>query len=205
MVHSHFSVANHFPVEVIKSDNNGGPATEKQALIGSQAELDQFFDGAAPIAIDFTQGFIFAIALGERRTTGFAVNVTNISQDTNGIMAGVVTVTYEETMPQGSTGDQITNPYTIVHAVGLEFATNIFFRKIAATPPKQKVKMSGSGSKFIVIALTGSNTGCQILPDDAIYLQIYSQVFGPVSIAECEAWVAANCRDHGLGGAPVEL
>jgi len=47
------------------------------------------------------------------------------------------------------------------------------------------------GGRFIVIALTGSAgtkyQGCSVLPEDAQYTAIHSQVFGPASRGECEA------------------
>lgn len=53
--------------------------------------------------------------------------------------------------------------------------------------------------QFIVIALTGSmsgnSTGCSIIPKDAMYLAIYSKMFGPASYDDCKAWVATNCKD----------
>lgn len=49
-------------------------------------------------------------------------------------------------------------------------------------------------SEFIVIAVTGTNNRCSIIPKDAPYLGIYSKVFGPASYQDCEAWVASNCE-----------
>jgi len=61
-----------------------------------------------------------------------------------------------------------------------------------------EVPVLDENGEFIVIALTGSTSGhasgCSIIPKDALYLAIYSQVFGPALYADCEAWVKANCR-----------
>jgi hypothetical protein len=47
---------------------------------------------------------------------------------------------------------------------------------------------------YNVIALTGTNTECSIVPEDAIYPAIYSKVYGPASHDDCKAWVATNCN-----------
>ena len=56
---------------------------------------------------------------------------------------------------------------------------------------------AGNKKDFIVIALTAPpderTRGCSILPKDAYYLGIYSQVYGPATYASCESWVAENC------------
>jgi len=49
-------------------------------------------------------------------------------------------------------------------------------------------------SEFIVIAVTGTKNRCSIIPKDALYLAIYSKVYGPASYDECKAWVASNCE-----------
>jgi hypothetical protein len=53
------------------------------------------------------------------------------------------------------------------------------------------------GERFIVVALTGSSgskhQGCSVVRDGDPYLAIYSQVFGPASRGECEAWISDNC------------
>ncbi|MET0622650.1 MAG: hypothetical protein ABW250_06710 [Pyrinomonadaceae bacterium] len=35
--------------------------------------------------------------------------------------------------------------------------------------------------------------GCKVIPHDAIYPDIYKQVFGPASQHDCEKWVNSNC------------
>lgn len=187
MTNFNFSVASHFLVDEIKSDTNGGPISGKQELIGNQADFDTFFDGAPPsVTLDFSRGFIFAVALGQRPTTGYSVKIRDITLETDGFMAGTVTVSYEEVVPSGPAGDMITTPYTAVRAVGLDFATNVVFRKVVGS--------KGANQQFIVIALTGTNTGCRILQEGEFYPAIFSQVFGAASLAACKAWVATNCQ-----------
>lgn len=53
--------------------------------------------------------------------------------------------------------------------------------------------MDRKKSQFIVIALTGTTKGCSILPEEAMYLAIYTQVFGPATYDNCKNWVLANC------------
>lgn len=48
------------------------------------------------------------------------------------------------------------------------------------------------GTEYIVIALTGTTSGCSILPKGALYPAIYTQVFGPAAFAECRDWVTTN-------------
>src|ERR1043165_6257604 len=47
--------------------------------------------------------------------------------------------------------------------------------------------------QFIVVAKTGTNTGCRSYPEDAMYLAIYSKVYGPASYESCKKWKADNC------------
>jgi hypothetical protein len=64
--------------------------------------------------------------------------------------------------------------------------------------PVGKAFMERGKKDFIVIALTGSpdgtTTGCSIVPKDAHYLAIYSQVYGPASYAACESWISEKCE-----------
>jgi hypothetical protein len=203
----HFHVANHFEVEVLMEGSDGGPTAEKQQLISTQAELDHFFDGAPPSGeLDFSHDFIFAISLGQRPTGAYAVEITDISQATIGIMAGVVTVSYREVAPDGPATQQLSNPYIIVRAKGLQYASGIHFRKASSGLETLNVASlefdapeltaATSGSKFIVIALTGTSTGCQILPEHAMYLAIYSQVYGPASFSACQDYIVNSCTAH---------
>jgi hypothetical protein len=50
-----------------------------------------------------------------------------------------------------------------------------------------------STSEFVVVALTGTSTGCSIIPKDALQPAIYSKIFGPASHDDWEGWVTANC------------
>ncbi len=53
-------------------------------------------------------------------------------------------------------------------------------------------------NQFIVIALTASAgdnyQDCSVIKADAVYPAIYSPVFGPASLAECEKWLRENCE-----------
>ena len=55
------------------------------------------------------------------------------------------------------------------------------------------MEIESDNAEFIVIALTGTLTQCSILPKDAIYPAIYTQVFGPATRAECQEWIKDNC------------
>lgn len=56
-----------------------------------------------------------------------------------------------------------------------------------------EVPVTEPDSEFIVIALTGTKSGCSIIPEGTPILTIYSQVFGPASYADCAAWISNNC------------
>ena len=57
-----------------------------------------------------------------------------------------------------------------------------------------EVPVIESNSQFIVIALTGTNTGCSVIPEDAAYPAIYSKVHGPALYNDCKMWVGSNCN-----------
>ncbi len=63
--------------------------------------------------------------------------------------------------------------------------------------PVAKAQVQKEPENFIVIALTASTgdnyEGCSVIPADALYLGIYSSVYGPASKAECEKWLIENC------------
>ncbi|MGC2238194.1 MAG: hypothetical protein WA584_18720 [Pyrinomonadaceae bacterium] len=48
--------------------------------------------------------------------------------------------------------------------------------------------------QYIVIARVETEyENCQVVREDAVYPAIYSQVFGPASRSDCEAWMAKHC------------
>jgi hypothetical protein len=52
----------------------------------------------------------------------------------------------------------------------------------------------GRRELYIVIALVDTEfEGCRIVEDGAIYPMIYRQVFGPLSLEQCEQWLVRNC------------
>lgn len=175
------SISRKVPFKTVLANASGGPQSEKQALLANQNEYNEFFDGHPPATpIDFTEGFVFAIALGQRPTGGFAVKVRSVTQITQGIWAGALTINYEELFPSGPTTDALTAPFTIIRATEVDFATHINFHRVKAS--------------FIVISLIEGNTGCRIVPEGALFPQIYRQAFGPASESECQQWIAANCQ-----------
>ena len=60
---------------------------------------------------------------------------------------------------------------------------------------------------YIVIALTAnSSTGCRVIPEESVYLAIYSKMFGPDSQQACNDYVKAHCQTGSgitLGGPEV--
>jgi hypothetical protein len=52
----------------------------------------------------------------------------------------------------------------------------------------------GRRERYIVIARVETEyEDCQVIPEDAVYIDIYRQVYGPASQTECEQWVAKHC------------
>jgi len=181
--------------ETIFVDGLEGPKTEKHVMISSQTDLTNFFDNNLPNApIDIREGFIFAIGLGQRPTGGYSVKVRSIIQEIAGIMSGAVTLFYEEDLSQGPKQQMVTAPCVIVKTSDLKFATSITFQKVDSASNEGNPDFSKVESHFIVISLTGTTTGCKIVPEGSFYLAIYSKVFGPATQAECDEWVASNCQ-----------
>lgn len=56
-----------------------------------------------------------------------------------------------------------------------------------------EVAVAKPTGQFIVIVLTGTTTGCSVIPKDSLYPAIYTKAFGPNTLGACKAWVAANC------------
>ena len=175
------SISRKVPFKVVLSNASGGPLIEKHGLLSNQTEFNEFFDGQPPATqIDFNEGFIFAIGLGQRPTGGYAVKVRSVTQITQGITAGTITINYEELIPTGPTTDALTAPYTIIRATDVHFATHINFHRVKAS--------------FIVINLMDGGPHCRTVPEGSIFPQIYRQVFGPASESECQQWMVANCQ-----------
>jgi hypothetical protein len=169
------------PFETIINSETGGPKISKRALIKNEDELKEFFNGRPPaVDINFTNAFIFAIALGERPTGEYSVRVHSITQYTDDVMAGITFIEYEEIVPSEPVAQMLTSPFTIVQATDIRFATGIFFRKL--------------GERFIVIRPTDSTIDCEIIPEEAYYPVVYLRVFGPATRDECQQWVNTNCR-----------
>jgi hypothetical protein len=93
-----------------------GPKTAKEEVIGSHAAYTAFFDGSPPDSSDvnWDEEIVVAVALGERRTGGYSVEITRIALTTIGITAGTVFISYVERTPEDGAPDVLTYPY---HAV----------------------------------------------------------------------------------------
>lgn len=52
----------------------------------------------------------------------------------------------------------------------------------------------GEKNSYIVIQETGGAGPCRVIRATDVYAAIYTQVYGPASRAECEAWAARNCK-----------
>lgn len=94
----------------------GGPQTAKEAVILSQDDYSAFFNGSPPNNpdVDWTNDVIIAVALGERRSGGYSVEITEIILHLVGLRQGFNDVSYVEKTPSGITTDALTYPY---HAV----------------------------------------------------------------------------------------
>lgn len=113
----------------VAQEQQGGPKTAKEAVIGSQGDYTAFFDGAPPDSpdVNWEEEIVVAVALGERRTGGYSVEITSIRLDTIGIAAGTVSISYVERTPEDGAPDVLTYPYHVVKCrrVGIRY----FFHK----------------------------------------------------------------------------
>jgi hypothetical protein len=93
-----------------------GPHTAKEEVIRSLDDYSAFFDGSPPNNpdVDWEKEVILAVALGERRSGGYSVEITKIILHLVGIRQGFNDISYVETTPSGITTDALTYPY---HAV----------------------------------------------------------------------------------------
>jgi hypothetical protein len=93
-----------------------GPHTTKEEVIRNRDEYRAFFDGSPPNDpdVDWDNEVIVAVALGERRSGGYSVDITEIILHLIGIRQGFNDIFYRETTPSGISTDALTYPY---HAV----------------------------------------------------------------------------------------
>jgi len=173
---------------------NRGPKQPKQALICSQKDFEEFFDGAPP-EIDLPNGFVGVIALGEKRTGGYYAAVKNAYQFTFGISSGLVQINYSEMHTSGPHTNELTYPFIIFTMPDLQYATSVVFNELKAQSNEIQsfAAIKENGGKFIVIAITATGDECKIVPEGSFYPMIYSQVFGPASHEECEKYINESC------------
>lgn len=93
-----------------------GPKAAKEEVVKNQDAYAVFFEGSPPNApdVNWNEEDVLAVALGERTSGGYSVEITNIVPENIGIMGGTAWVHYVETVPSGPTTDVMTYPY---HAV----------------------------------------------------------------------------------------
>jgi len=173
---------------------NRGPKQAKQALLCSQKDFNDFFEGEPP-AIELPGGFFGVIALGERRSGGFYVTVNNAYQITFGIATGLVHINFSEDKSSGPHTDALTYPFVVFNLPDLQYATSAVFNKIEKQVDEGSIfsTLRGNGTKFIVIALTITGDDCKTIPEGSYYPMIYSQVFGPASYEDCEEYRKETC------------
>ncbi len=100
----------------IAQGEDGGPKEAKEEVITSQGAYSAFFDDSPPVLpdVDWEHEMVVAVALGERTSGGYSVQITSISLVTMGFLQGTVTIWYVETTPSGGSTDPFIYPY---HAV----------------------------------------------------------------------------------------
>ena len=91
---------------------------EKSFVINNDAEWNKMWKEAferqfsAPPSVpntDFLENTVLAVYMGERPTTGYEINISDITESNNAIFVKV-----SEKTPQGGTGLAFTQPYHIV-------------------------------------------------------------------------------------------
>lgn len=94
----------------------GGPKVAKEEVISSQDAYTTFFEDSPPNTpdVNWEEEMVLAVALGERRSGGYSVEINRIRHHTIGFMQGSVEIRYVETVSSGATHDALTYPY---HAV----------------------------------------------------------------------------------------
>jgi hypothetical protein len=100
----------------LSQGEDDGPEAAKEEVINNQDAYTTFFDGSPPNTpdVNWEEEMVVAVALGERSSGGYSVEITNIKHHTTGLTQGSVEIRYVERVPSGVSTDPITCPY---HAV----------------------------------------------------------------------------------------
>src|SRR5215213_9373716 len=82
----------------ISRGEDGGPTSAKEEIINDPDAYVAFFDGSPPDEpdLDWEEEMAVAVALGERSSGGYSVEITSIRHRTIGIMQGSVDIRYTE-------------------------------------------------------------------------------------------------------------
>jgi hypothetical protein len=106
------------PFETVVRFAIGGPAEPAQAVIASEEEFDQFFDGHPPAhaGIDFQRSLVIAVAMGTQSSGGHSIEITAIDRITGGSSPGELVVHYQEQHPdpRSFVSHIMTAPYHVV-------------------------------------------------------------------------------------------
>jgi hypothetical protein len=100
------------------AEGNAGPTEAVQEAVHSARELARVFGNSTPPALDFSKEQAIVVALGEKPTSGFSVQITSIVYftDRGGDLPPLLSVTYA-TKTGNRRSDVMTRPF---HAVRLE-------------------------------------------------------------------------------------
>jgi hypothetical protein len=100
----------------ISQGEDDGPKAAKEVVINDLDAYAAFFDGSPPNTpdVNWEEEMVVGVALGERTSGGYSVEITSIRHHTIGLMQGSVEIRYVERVPSGVSTDPITCPY---HAV----------------------------------------------------------------------------------------
>lgn len=118
------------PIRELAAGLYGGPAQPIEAVITSTDELAAAWPGSDVPAVDFAREQVVFVALGERRTGGYSVEVTSVT-----ISGDTLVVRYVERRPGPGclTTQALTTPYHAV-AVPRVHATPRFERETVSVP-----------------------------------------------------------------------
>jgi len=118
------------PIRQLAAGLYGGPPAPVEAVITSAQELTSLWPGSDVPAVDFAREMVVFVALGERRTGGYSVEVTSAT-----VSGDTLVVRYVERQPGPGclTTQALTTPF---HAVAIPHvqATPRFQRELVRVP-----------------------------------------------------------------------
>lgn len=118
----------------------GGPQVVINEVIDDADELKEYADSCKTDGdnirnqqVDFKKERLIAVAIGERPTSGFEVEIVAVTQVTGGFVGLQTIVSYVERAPRGPAGQMLTYPHHIVRAKNVMGV--VIYRRISEGTP----------------------------------------------------------------------